>query len=126
VVAEKLMALVGQSRDALTTLVFLGSGIVSSFLDNVVVVAALIPIIKDLIATDPIRKILWWALLFGACFGGNLTIIGSTANIIAVGALEKARKRSIAFWEWFKPGLIVSVITLVVIWLLLLHLPYYK
>ncbi|MBL7068933.1 MAG: hypothetical protein ISS34_03670 [Candidatus Omnitrophica bacterium] len=112
VVANRLTETVGESQGALTGLVFLGSGIVSSFLDNVVVVAASIPVIKDLIAIDPLREILWWALLFGACFGGNLTIIGSTANIIAIGTLEKDRKITIKFSEWIKLSIFPTVCTM--------------
>ncbi|MDB4349703.1 SLC13 family permease [Omnitrophica bacterium] len=112
VVADKLMNIVGESRVALTSLVFLGSGIVSSFLDNVVVVAALTPVIKDLVAMNPLREMLWWILLFGACFGGNLTIIGSTANIIAIGTLEKDRKISISFTRWIKASLLPTTCTM--------------
>ncbi len=112
VVADKVMALVGESTMALRSLVFLGSAIVSSLLDNVVVVAALTPVIKNLVAMNPLRDVLWWVLLFGACFGGNLTIIGSTANIIAIGTLEKDRKRSISFSAWIKLTIIPAACTM--------------
>ncbi|MCX7830295.1 MAG: aminotransferase V, partial [Acidobacteria bacterium] len=42
------------------------------------------------------RQPLWWALLFGGCFGGNITLIGSTANIVALGILEKERNIKVA------------------------------
>jgi len=122
VVAHRLTEAVGESQNALTGLVFLGSGIVSSFLDNVVVVAASIPIIEDLIAIDPLRGILWWALLFGACFGGNLTIIGSTANIIAIGTLEKDKKATIKFFEWIKLSIFPTVCTMVFVLLFLIFI----
>lgn len=109
VLAEKLMTITGNSMNALTGLIFLGSGVVSSVLDNVVVVATLSPIIKDLVTLDPLREVLWWALLFGACLGGNLTIIGSTANIIAIGTLEKDRKTSIGFFHWIKMSILPSI-----------------
>lgn len=112
VFAERLTNLVGDSEIALTSLVFLGSGIISSCLDNVVVVAATIPIIKDLIAINQVREMLWWVLLFGACFGGNLTIIGSTANIIAIGTLEKDRKQTIKFLDWLKLSIWPSICTM--------------
>lgn len=120
VVAQRLTNVIGQSEAALTALIFSGSGIVSSFLDNVVVVAALIPIIKDLIAINPVREILWWALLFGACFGGNLTIIGSTANIIAIGTLEKDRKTTIKFLDWMKLSILPAACTMIFVLLFLL------
>ncbi|MFH0839426.1 MAG: SLC13 family permease [Candidatus Omnitrophota bacterium] len=124
--ANKLMAFVGGSRSVLVSIVFFTSGIVSSMLDNVVVVATFIPIVKGLISIDSTYNVLWWALLFGACYGGNMTIIGSTANIIAIGALEKARKGSISFLEWFKVGFLITAITLAIVWIFMLFLPYYN
>jgi Na+/H+ antiporter NhaD/arsenite permease-like protein len=112
VVADRLMGIVGDSREALISLVVLGSAVVSSFLDNVVVVAALTPIIKDLVSMNPAREILWWTLLFGACYGGNLTIIGSTANIIAIGTLEKDRQISISFSRWIKMTFLAGAVAI--------------
>ena len=128
IVAERLANLVGESRSAITSLTFLGSGIVSSFLDNVVVVAALTPIIKDLVAINPLNEILWWALLFGACFGGNLTIIGSTANIIAIGTLEKDRKISISFSKWIKASFfpVLCTMTFVLLFFIFVYGYIYK
>ncbi|MEA3305499.1 MAG: hypothetical protein U9R52_01635, partial [Candidatus Omnitrophota bacterium] len=108
------------------SIVLFGGAFISSMLDNVVVVVGFIPIVKSLVAIDSMYKILWWALLFGACFGGNLTIIGSTANLIAIGALEKSRKTSISFGVWFKAGLGIVVITLALVWACLLLLPYFR
>lgn len=95
----------------------------SSVLDNVVLVAAFIPIIKGLEMVIPNAHPLWWALLFGGCFGGNITIIGSTANIVAIGILEKERKQKIPFLKWFRVGIIVGIVTTGIVWLFLLILP---
>jgi Na+/H+ antiporter NhaD/arsenite permease-like protein len=124
--ANKLMAFVGGSRNVLVSIIFFASGTVSGILDNVVVVAGFIPIVKGLVNIDAAYRVLWWALLFGACFGGNMTIIGSTANIIAIGALEKTRKLSISFWEWFKVGSVVTLMTLAIVWIFMIFLPHYK
>lgn len=124
--ANKLMTLVEGSRNVLISIVLFTSGTVSSVLDNVVVVAGFIPIVKELVRINPAYDVLWWALLFGACFGGNMTIIGSTANIIAIGTLEKTRKISINFWEWFKAGSIITFTTLIIVWIFMVFLPYYK
>lgn len=128
VVADKLMVLVGDSKEALMTLMFFGSGIVSSFLDNVVVVASLTPIVKDIVSIDPTKDVLWWILLFGACLGGNLTIIGSTANIIAIGTLEKDRGLSISFLKWFKATLVPTIATMifVLLFFILLYSKIYR
>jgi Na+/H+ antiporter NhaD/arsenite permease-like protein len=53
---------------------------------------------------------LWWALAFGAGFGGNGTIIGSTANIIVVNLSEKTRT-PITASLWLRRGLPVMLVT---------------
>jgi len=68
---------------------------------------------------------LWWALLLGGCFGGNITLVGSTANIVALGILEKERKVRITFMRWFGIGLTVGVVTTVIAWAMLLFIPFY-
>ncbi|NQT46961.1 MAG: hypothetical protein HQ593_05785 [Candidatus Omnitrophica bacterium] len=113
-IAGKIIALVAGSKIALISVILVGGAFVSSILDNVVVVASLIPVIKNLNAMVELNGVLWWALLFGACFGGNMTIIGSTANIVAIGMLEK-RGLTIGFMRWFRIGILVGLITLLFI-----------
>ncbi|MBT3380935.1 MAG: hypothetical protein HN742_16095 [Lentisphaerae bacterium] len=108
---------------ALLLPVILGiSAIGSAFVDNVVFVAAFMPVVRELQATP-----LWWALLFGACLGGNVTMIGSAANVIAIGVFEKRHRRSLDFWQWLKVGTVVGVVTCVVAWggltLMAKHMP---
>ena len=57
-------------------------------MDNVPITIALIPVIQGLGASGMNIAALWWALVFGAGFGGNGTIIGSTANIVVAIALR--------------------------------------
>lgn len=103
----------------LTSMVLWISAIGSSVLDNVVLVASFIPIIKSLSANVQNVQPLWWALLFGGCFGGNITIIGSTANMVAVGILEKERKPKITFKQWIFAGLTVGIVSTAIVWLIL-------
>ena len=68
---------------------------------------------------------LWWALLFGACFGGNITLIGSTANIVALGMLEKQSHQSIGFFQWLKVGALSALVACLIAWgLLTIMAPY--
>jgi len=97
------------------------SAIGSAFVDNVVFVAAFIPVVKELAGVGAPHP-LWWALLFGACFGGNITMIGSTANIVALGMLEKRYRARINFMEWFKVGLATGLTACLVAYLSLLLL----
>ena len=73
--------------------------------------AAFIPVVRELDMPQ-----LWWALLFGACFGGNITVIGSTANIVALGMLEKRYRTHIAFGEWLRIGALVGAVTCLIAW----------
>lgn len=100
------------NRVSVLTPVIIGiSALGSAFVDNVVFVAAFIPIINKLGHTP-----LVWALLQGACLGGNATMIGSTANIVALGMLEKRYRTSIKFLEWLKVGLVVGIVSCLIAW----------
>ena len=55
---------------------------------------------------------LWWAMLFGGTLGGNATMIGSTANIVALGMMERRGLGNITFGQWIKAGVIISIPTM--------------
>lgn len=95
----------------LSAVLIYSSSILSAVLDNTIVVATYIPIVQSLGDLSVNIKPFWWAILFGACYGGNITIIGSTANIIAMDILEKSRGIKISFYEWLRIGLVVGIIT---------------
>ena len=80
----------------------------SAVVDNVPITIALIPVIQGLGQTGMDVHPLWWALAFGAGFGGNGTIIGSTANIIVANLSEKTRY-PITSKLWAKRGLPVML-----------------
>ncbi len=63
----------------------------SAVVDNIPITIAMIPVLQGLGAAGMNITPLWWALAFGAGFGGNGTIIGSTANIIVATLSEKTR-----------------------------------
>jgi Na+/H+ antiporter NhaD/arsenite permease-like protein len=100
------------------------AAILSAFMDNVLAVAMFLPIVARLGETGVHAFPLWWAMLFAGTFFGNLTLIGSTANIVANGMLEREKKEHITFIEWIKSGAIVSIPTLALaITLILLQMP---
>ena len=109
----------------LTTIILWIASIGSSILDNVVLVAALIPVIESFKSLGVYTYPLWWALLFGGCYGGNITMVGSTANIVALGILEKRKRYSMSFLKWFWIGLVVGGIsTLIANIVLIFLIPY--
>jgi len=105
---------------AMVPIVMLLSALGSAFVDNVIFVAAFIPVVQELIGDAAPVHPLWWALLFGACFGGNITMIGSTANIVALGMMEKRYRTRIVFLEWFRVGLAAAFTACLIAWLALL------
>jgi len=52
-------------------------------------------------------------LSLGACLGGNLTMIGASANIVSVG-MAKRHNVNISFLEFMKVSAVITLITLVV------------
>jgi Na+/H+ antiporter NhaD/arsenite permease-like protein len=116
-IARVVHSLTGGNSAALIPAVLSITALGSAFVDNIVFVAAFIPVIKELGMTE-----LWWALLFGACYGGNITAIGSTANIVALGMLDKRYRTQITFMQWLRFGALVGVATCLVAWLALIVL----
>ena len=126
VLARHLITMTKGSLEILTGAILWIASIGSAVLDNVVLVAAMIPIAQSLKTAGVNAQALWWAILFGGCLGGNITLVGSTANIVALGILEKEKNIRITFLRWFGIGLTVGVITTLVVWLALLFLPMYR
>jgi Na+/H+ antiporter NhaD and related arsenite permeases len=99
----------------LTTMAVLWvSAIASAFIDNIPFVATMIPMIKDMGELSGMNLTpLWWALSLGACLGGNGTIIGASANVLAVGmAREKGHK--ITFKKYFKTAFPMTILTVII------------
>ena len=82
----------------------------SAFVDNVPITIALIPVLQGLGAQGVNVTPLYWALVFGAGFGGNGTIIGSSANIV-VATLSERTRTPITSKLWNKRGLPVMLLT---------------
>ena len=113
-IAHNVFLNVGNNPYVIVLMVLWVSGIISGFLDNIPFTITMIPIIHLLLESNPIpNNILWWALALGACFGGNITIIGASANIVSVGIAKKYGVE-ISFIDFMKKGLIVTLLSLFV------------
>jgi Na+/H+ antiporter NhaD/arsenite permease-like protein len=112
-VMEQLSSLLIQVSDIHPILLGVGMiwvvAVLSALVDNIPITIALIPVIQNLGAAGIDITPLWWALVFGAGFGGNGTIIGSTANIVVVSLSEKTRT-PITSALWNKRGLPVMIL----------------
>jgi Na+/H+ antiporter NhaD/arsenite permease-like protein len=112
VLANKVISITHGDVNITTILILWMSAFLSSFLDNIPYVATMIPLVEHIQSVgignyDPV----WWALAIGACLGGNGTIIGASANVVARGILEK-HDRPISFFSFMKiayPLMIASV-----------------
>lgn len=87
--------------------------ITSALVDNVPITVALIPVILELGSRGIEIRPLWWALALGAGFGGNATILGSSANIV-VAELSKKTREPITSRVWHRHGIPVMLATCLV------------
>lgn len=112
-IADWMIQVTAGNEVMLMLIILWGSAILSSFLDNIPFVATMIPLIQSMTEASQMNAMpLWWALALGACLGGNGTMIGASANVIACGMLEK-RGHKVKFLEYMKhayPLMLVSMI----------------
>jgi Na+/H+ antiporter NhaD/arsenite permease-like protein len=97
------------------------SAIASGFVDNIPFTVTMVPLLETLTKNTeiisgfghlPINP-LWWALALGADLGGNLTLIGSSAGVVAAGISAKYGFR-LTFNQWFRIGLPFTLITVLI------------
>ncbi|MDI6774309.1 MAG: SLC13 family permease [Verrucomicrobiota bacterium] len=83
---------------------------VSAFVDNVPFLLAMIPVAEKVAEQmDAPMPVLMFGLLIGACLGGNLTPIGASANVVAIGLLRK-RGFTVGFREFFGVGFPFTIV----------------
>ncbi|MBW6513151.1 MAG: ArsB/NhaD family transporter [Candidatus Syntrophosphaera sp.] len=90
------------------------SGVFSACIDNVPFVATMIPVLKQIgtvINNPKMMDPVWWSLSLGTCLGGNGTLIGASANIIAVG-IAKQSGYHISFLKFTKISIIFTLLSL--------------
>jgi Na+/H+ antiporter NhaD/arsenite permease-like protein len=112
--AEAAARATGGDALVATMLILFVSAILSGIIDNIPYVAAMSPIVLQLTEgiADPVQAdALWWSLAIGADFGGNLTAIGASANVVILG-IAKRSGYPITFWEFTKTGAIVTMVTI--------------
>jgi Na+/H+ antiporter NhaD/arsenite permease-like protein len=113
-IAEAAARATGGDPLTATMLILFVSALLSGVVDNIPYTAAMSPIVLQLTQgiTDPVQAdALWWSLAIGADFGGNLTAIGASANVVVLGIAMRSGS-PISFWEFTKKGAIVTVVTI--------------
>ena len=111
-VADAIGSFVGNDGALAAGAIVVVSALASGIVDNIPYVTSMAPVVQQL--NDTITTIsndgLWWALAFGADFGGNMTIVGASANVVAVG-LAYASGYKITFWQFAKYGIPVTLVS---------------
>ncbi|HPD16428.1 MAG TPA: SLC13 family permease [Planctomycetota bacterium] len=104
-IAEGIANLVGGNQFAAYTLIVWISVLVSAFVDNIAYVALMLPVTKTLAAAVGGDAFLYASgLLIGACIGGNITPIGASCNVVAVGVLRR-EGHAVTFGQFARIGL---------------------
>ncbi len=112
--AHNMFLRAGNNPYLIVLMVLWVSGLAAGLLNNIPFTITMIPIVKLMQESNPIpNNILWWALVLGACFGGNLTMLGASANIVTVG-IAKKYKHNISFFEFMRSSALIALITLVI------------
>lgn len=121
-ISEIFIKLSGDNIFVVYTLLVWASVLFSAFIDNIPYVATMLPVVTGIAGILQIEPyLLYFGLIIGATLGGNMTPIGASANITALGILRKDgyEVKPKEFMKIGVPFTLVAVITgYILIWLL--------
>jgi len=112
-VARSLVDATGGDATLATLSVLWFSTLTSTIVNNIPYTATAIPVVDELARSGLPAEPLWWALALGACLGGNLTIVGASANVV-VANLARRAGYPIRFLDFLKYGSVVVAESLVI------------
>ena len=95
--------------------ILVASLLISGIVNNVPYAATMAPIVADLapaLTEHANPGVLWWALALGTDFGGNLTAVGASANVVVIGIARRS-DNPISFWEFTRKGALVTAVSAV-------------
>jgi len=103
--AGYILAAAGSRPFAVYALIVGVSVLLSAFIDNVPFLLAMLPVCRLITEAIPINPyLLYLGLLLGASVGGNVTPIGASANIVAMGILRR-QGQAVRFGQFVRIGL---------------------
>lgn len=121
-ISEIFIKISGDNIFVVYTLLVWGSVLFSAFIDNIPYVATMLPVVTGIAGIMQVEPyLLYFGLIIGATLGGNMTPIGASANITALGILRKDgyEVKPKEFMKIGVPFTLVAVITgYILIWLL--------
>ncbi len=114
--SQVLVTLIGNDPGVITGGLLFVSGIASGIVDNIPYVTSMIPVVSDINTALGLsdHSSLWWALAAGADLGGNLTVVGASANIVGVAIAHREGIR-LSLWDFAKVGIPLTLVTLVAV-----------
>jgi Na+/H+ antiporter NhaD/arsenite permease-like protein len=112
-VADALADAAGGRQEVATIGILWVSAMGSAIVDNIPYTATAIPIVERMIESGLEAEPLWWALALGACLGGNLTIVGASANIVVANLAERDG-HPITFGQFLRYGSVVVLMSLAI------------
>ncbi len=117
--ASQALNLTGGNITIASLLILWVSGIASGTIDNIPYVATMIPLIQNMadgLGYSPHSShinALWWSLSLGACLGGNMTLIGASANVIVSGLAEREGHK-FSYMDFLKIGAPLTAVALII------------
>jgi Na+/H+ antiporter NhaD/arsenite permease-like protein len=111
--AEWLIGASGGQADVATIALLWFSAGVSAIVDNIPYTATAIPVVQAFADSGVNAEPLWWALALGACLGGNLTIVGASANVV-VSNMSRQAGHPITFGQFLKYGSVTVLMSMVI------------
>jgi Na+/H+ antiporter NhaD/arsenite permease-like protein len=120
--ASFIASLTGDNLFLAFNIILWSSVLFSGFVDNVPYIAAMLPVVGNLAGMMGVQPhLLLFGLVIGASVGGNITPVGASANIVAMGLLKKKGYKP-SFWQFMRIGLPFTLVAVLAsagfIWLM--------
>ena len=113
-IANAFTKILGKKSWVAGIIVLWFSGIISGVLDNIVLAAALAPVLKDATAATGLNPdVIAWALIFGTNLGGGFTPIGAPPVVLGLSLHYKKTGKKVGWVEFFKLSGTVTLIRMI-------------
>jgi Na+/H+ antiporter NhaD/arsenite permease-like protein len=111
-IANAALELTGGRTEVAALLVLWMSALLSAVIDNIPYTITMVPLVQELGQHVDIEPLIW-ALVIGADFGGNATIVGASANVV-VSSMSEARGHPITFRAFLRYGVPATLLTMII------------
>ncbi len=108
---QHVLRLAGEGEARLLTILMLTVGLMSGFINNIAVGAMMLPAVLDIARrTNRPPSLFLIPLAFGSLLGGQLTLIGTSPNILISGAMNDSGLGPFSFFDFTRVGSVVLVV----------------